>query len=91
MLTVAEPVQLINEPHQGRVLSEEVVPPIPRLRALLKIELETRPKGPFNQWHEDVFEDRILGLFLNSRVSSCSIVTNTVFIQRFTVIMFREA
>ena len=66
VLTVAEPVQLINEPHQGRLLSEEVVPPIPRLRALLKIELETRPKGPFNQWHEDVFEDRILGLFPNS-------------------------
>ena len=66
-MTVAEPVQLINEPHQGRLLSAEVVPPSPRFRALLKIQpRETRPKGPFNQWHEDVFEDRILGLFHNN-------------------------
>ena len=91
-LTVAEPVQLLNEPLQGRLLSEEVVPPSPRFGALLKIQpSETRPKGPFNQWHEDVFEDRIFGLFRNSRGSSCSILMIMMFTQRFTIIMFTKA
>ena len=98
-LTVAEPVQLLNEPLQGRLLSEEVVPPSPRFEALLKIQpSETRPKGPFNQWHEDVFEDRIFGLFRNSRGSSCSILMIMMFTQRFmmftqrfTIIMFTKA